>query len=47
LLRIAAFNESEPSDDERMDSIKSALKEDVAGVRLVKRRHVRAGSIEQ
>jgi hypothetical protein len=45
--RIAAFNESEPSDDERMDSIKSALKEDVAGVRLVKRRHVRAGSIEQ
>ena len=32
--------------DARMDSIRAALREDVAGVRLIKRRHVRAGGTE-
>jgi hypothetical protein len=32
--------------DARMDSIRAALREDVAGVQLVKRRHVRAGSVK-
>jgi hypothetical protein len=47
-ITVAVTQREQPDDfsDARMDSIRAALREDVAGVQLVKRRHVRAGSVK-
>jgi hypothetical protein len=47
-ITVAVTQREQPDDFSaaRMDSIRAALREDVAGVRLIKRRHVRAGGTE-
>jgi hypothetical protein len=45
LARLGELNDAESEDeiDSRMDSIRDVLRDECAGVQLVKRRHVRAG----